>query len=153
MNEATALPSESRDSVAMANREQALRHVARLTSEPLGHFIDGSPTAGTGGQPIDVLDPSTGTTIGQVFAGTADDIDSAAAAARVAGSHAVTPNSIDDSVRPATTVAAVPIARPIDAVTTACWSTKRVIARGLAPSARRTPSSRVRRRTRYDIIP
>ena len=82
MNEATALPSDSRDSVAMANREQALRHVARLTSEPLGHFIDGSPTAGTGGQPIDVLDPSTGTTIGQVFAGTADDIDSAAAAAR-----------------------------------------------------------------------
>jgi 5-carboxymethyl-2-hydroxymuconic-semialdehyde dehydrogenase len=82
VNEATALPSESRNSVTTANREQALRHVARLTSGPLGHFVDGSPTAGNGGESLDVLDPSTGKVIGQVVAGTAEDVDAAAAAAR-----------------------------------------------------------------------
>ena len=82
MNEAAPVSRDARDSVAAANRDQALAYVARLTSEPLGHFIDGQATAGIGGEPFDVLDPSTGQIIGQVLAGTAEDVDSAAAAAK-----------------------------------------------------------------------
>jgi 5-carboxymethyl-2-hydroxymuconic-semialdehyde dehydrogenase len=82
MNEAASLTAEAPDPVTRANREQALELVARFTSEPLGHFIGGESTAGAGGEPFDVLDPSTGDTIGQVLAGTAEDVDSAAAAAK-----------------------------------------------------------------------
>ena len=82
MTEATALPPEARDLVSSANREQALAHIGRLTSSPLGHFIDGKPASGSGGEPFDVLDPSTGRTIGRALAGTAADVDAAAAAAK-----------------------------------------------------------------------
>ena len=76
MNEATKIDSTAR------NRELALQHLARLTDKPLGHFVDGEPTDGAGGEPFDVLDPSTGQVLGQVLAGTAGDIESAAAAAK-----------------------------------------------------------------------
>ena len=82
MSEAVALPTEAPDPVAASNRQLALNHLARLASSPLGHFIDGKPTSGTGGEPFDVLDPSTGETIGQVLAGSSEDVDAAAAAAR-----------------------------------------------------------------------
>jgi 5-carboxymethyl-2-hydroxymuconic-semialdehyde dehydrogenase len=82
MNEAASPPAEARDGVARANREQAIGHLERLRSQPLGHFIDGEATAGAGGEPFDVLDPSTGERIGEVLAGTAQDVDAAAAAAR-----------------------------------------------------------------------
>jgi len=80
MNEAATLPSEARDSVARVNRERALEYVGLLRSEPLGHFIDGEPRSG--GEPFDVLDPSTGETIGRALAGTAEDVDAAALAAK-----------------------------------------------------------------------
>jgi 5-carboxymethyl-2-hydroxymuconic-semialdehyde dehydrogenase len=70
------------DSVASANRQRALGHLAPYVSEPLGHFIEGQPTSGAGGEPFDVLDPSTGETLGQVLGGTAQDVDAAAAAAK-----------------------------------------------------------------------
>ena len=81
MNE-TAQLSEARDSIAQANREKALAHVARLASEPLGHFVDGQPVSSKGAESFEVLDPSTGETIGQALAGTIGDIDAAAAAAK-----------------------------------------------------------------------
>src|SRR4029078_13513310 len=62
MNEAATLPSEARDSVARVNRERALEYVGGLRPEPLGHFIDGEPTSGAGGEPLDVIDQSTGET-------------------------------------------------------------------------------------------
>ena len=67
---------------ATRNRELAMRHLSRLTASPLGHFIDGAPTAASGGEPFDVLDPSTGEVLGEVLAGTAGDVDAAATAAR-----------------------------------------------------------------------
>jgi len=67
---------------AARNRELALQHLARLAARPLGHFIDGEPTDGDGGEPFDVLDPSTGRVLGQVLAGRAADVDQAAAAAK-----------------------------------------------------------------------
>ena len=79
MSEAAPVMQES---VASANRERALGHLARFLAEPLGHFIDGEPTAGSGGEPFGVLDPSTGETLGQVLAGTAEDVGAAAAAAK-----------------------------------------------------------------------
>jgi 5-carboxymethyl-2-hydroxymuconic-semialdehyde dehydrogenase len=82
MSEAVAINTRAADSVASANREQALKHVARFASAPLGHFIDGEPTSGAGGEPFDVLDPSTGEAIGQVLAGSSQDVDAAAAAAK-----------------------------------------------------------------------
>jgi 5-carboxymethyl-2-hydroxymuconic-semialdehyde dehydrogenase len=65
-----------------ANRTKALEHLARFQAEPLGHFIDGEPTRGTGGEQFDVFDPSTGVVLGQAIAGTAADIDAAATAAK-----------------------------------------------------------------------
>src|SRR4051812_5499522 len=82
MNEVAAMPSDARESVARANREQALQHTERFRSEPLGHFIDGEPTSGDGGEPFEILDPSTGQVLGHALAGTAQDIDAAAAAAK-----------------------------------------------------------------------
>ena len=67
---------------ARDNRQRALAHLARFQSEPLGHFIDGKPTAGQGGEPFGVLDPSTGNMLGQAVAGTEADVDAAAQAAR-----------------------------------------------------------------------
>lgn len=84
MNEASALPVEARNSVAHANRRQALEHVARLATEPLGHFIGGQPTSGAGDEAFEVLDPSTGEPIGRVLAGTPGDVDAAAGAAKLA---------------------------------------------------------------------
>ena len=76
MNEASTVGAAER------NRALALQHLARLTATPLGHFIDGEPTAGEGGEPFDVLDPSTGQVLGQVMSGIAVDVDRAAAAAK-----------------------------------------------------------------------
>ena len=61
------------ESAAKRNRELALQHLSRLTDKPLGHFIDGKPTEGEGGEPFDVLDPSTGQVLGQVLGGTASE--------------------------------------------------------------------------------
>ena len=79
MNEATTLEAEP---VAELNRKRALDHLARFRERPLGHFIDGQPTDGAGGEAFDILDPSTGDVLGQALAGTASDIDAAAEAAK-----------------------------------------------------------------------
>jgi len=66
---------------AASNRQGAFDHLARLTAEPLGHFIDGKATAGERGPAFDVFDPSTGAVLGQAIAGTHGDVDAAARAA------------------------------------------------------------------------
>jgi 5-carboxymethyl-2-hydroxymuconic-semialdehyde dehydrogenase len=82
MNEASTLETASAEPVAQRNRRRALEHLSRFRDAPLAHFIDGQPNAGSGGEPFDVLDPSTGEVLGQVLAGTTADIDAAAAAAK-----------------------------------------------------------------------
>lgn len=82
MNEATTLETASAEPVAERNRRRALEHLARFRDAPLGHFIDGQATAGSGGEAFDVLDPSTGEVLGQAVGGTAADTDAAAAAAK-----------------------------------------------------------------------
>jgi 5-carboxymethyl-2-hydroxymuconic-semialdehyde dehydrogenase len=82
MNEASTLETASAEPLAQRNRKRALEHLSRFRAAPLAHFIDGQPNAGSGGEPFDVLDPSTGEVLGQVLAGTAADIDVAAAAAK-----------------------------------------------------------------------
>jgi 5-carboxymethyl-2-hydroxymuconic-semialdehyde dehydrogenase len=82
MTEASTLEAAAAEPAAKRNREQALQHLGRFRDKPLGHFIDGQPTEGAGGESFDVLDPSTGEILGQALAGTAEDIDAAAAAAK-----------------------------------------------------------------------
>src|SRR3954454_25183292 len=82
MNQATTLETAAAAPVAQGNRQRALEHLARFRDKPLDHFIDGQPTAGAGGEPFDVLDPSTGEDLGQALAGTLADIAAAAAAAK-----------------------------------------------------------------------
>ena len=82
MSETNTLAATAAEPIAAANRKRALEHLARFRDRPLGHFIDGTPTDGAGGKPFDVLVPSTGEVIGQALAGTAADIDAAAAAAK-----------------------------------------------------------------------
>jgi 5-carboxymethyl-2-hydroxymuconic-semialdehyde dehydrogenase len=84
MNQATTVETAPPDAIAQRNRKRVLEHLARFRDEPLGHFIDGRATAGVGGEPFDVLDPSTGDILGQALAGTAEDIAAAATAARKA---------------------------------------------------------------------
>lgn len=83
MNRVTTVETEA-EPVAERNRKRALEYLARFREKPLDHFIGGQPTAGIGGEPFDVLDPSTGEVLGQVLAGTADDIAAATAAAKQA---------------------------------------------------------------------
>ena len=71
MNEANTLEAAAAEPVAQRNRERALGHLARFRNKPLDHFIDGQPVEGQGGEPFDVLDPSTGQVLGQALAGTA----------------------------------------------------------------------------------
>lgn len=82
MNQATTLETAAAEPVAQRNRQRALEHLARFRDKPLDHFIDGHEAAGSGGEPFDILDPSTGEVLGQALAGTAADIGSAAAAAK-----------------------------------------------------------------------
>ena len=82
MSETNTLAAAAAEPIAAANRKRAIEHLARFRDRPLGHFIDGTPTDGAGGTPFDVLVPSTGEVLGQALAGTAADIDSAAAAAK-----------------------------------------------------------------------
>ena len=82
MSEANALEAAAAEPIAERNRERALEYLARLNDKPLGHFIDGAAIDGAGGEPFDVLDPSTGRVLGQARAGTAADIDAAAAGAK-----------------------------------------------------------------------
>src|SRR3982751_3393746 len=82
MSDATTLETAATEPVAQRNRKRALEHLERFRSRPLDHFIDGQPTEGAGGEPCNVLDPSTGEVLGQALAGTAADIDAAAAAAK-----------------------------------------------------------------------
>jgi len=77
-----AVKVESAENVGERNRKRALELLHRFGDRPLGQFIDGEPTDGTGGEPFEVLDPSTGQALGQVLGGTAVDVDRAAAAAR-----------------------------------------------------------------------
>ncbi|WCI07975.1 aldehyde dehydrogenase family protein [Arthrobacter sp. OVS8] len=51
---------------------------------PACQFINGTFTPGSGGDSIDVVNPATGETITAVAAGTAEDVNSAVAAARAA---------------------------------------------------------------------
>ena len=82
MNEANTLEVAAIEPVAERNRKRALEHLARFRDEPLGHFVDGQPMHGADCESFDVLDPSTGDVLGQALAGTAADIDAAAAAAK-----------------------------------------------------------------------
>ena len=82
MSDAGTVEAPAAEAVAETNRKRAQEYLARLGDKPLGHFIDGQPTEGSGGEPFDVLDPSTGEVLGQVRAGTAADIDAAAASAK-----------------------------------------------------------------------
>jgi 5-carboxymethyl-2-hydroxymuconic-semialdehyde dehydrogenase len=82
VNDVGKVQAETADAVPERNRSLALQHLERLREEPLGHFIDGEPTAGGRGESFDVLDPSTGQVLGQVLAATAADVDRAAAAAK-----------------------------------------------------------------------
>jgi 5-carboxymethyl-2-hydroxymuconic-semialdehyde dehydrogenase len=82
MNDAGTIEAAAADPVAETNRKRALEYLARLGDKPLGHFIDGQPTDGANGEPFDVLDPSTGEVIGQALAGSAADVDAAAASAK-----------------------------------------------------------------------
>ena len=75
MNEATKV-----EAGAGRNRELAREKLSRLSAKPLGHFIDGQ--ASEGGEPFDVLDPSTGEVLGEALAGTGAEIDRAAEAAK-----------------------------------------------------------------------
>jgi 5-carboxymethyl-2-hydroxymuconic-semialdehyde dehydrogenase len=82
MNEASTLEAAAAEPVAESNRKRSLNYLERFRDKPLGHFIDGAPTEGEGGEPFDVLDPSTGNVIGQALAGSAAEIDAAAEAAK-----------------------------------------------------------------------
>jgi 5-carboxymethyl-2-hydroxymuconic-semialdehyde dehydrogenase len=82
VNDVGKVQAETADAVAERNRSLALQHLERFREEPLGHFIDGEPTEGGRGESFEVLDPSTGAVLGQVLAGTAADVDRAAAAAK-----------------------------------------------------------------------
>jgi len=82
MTGATTLETASAEPVVERNRGRALEYLARFREKPLGHFIDGRPDTGSGGEPFNVLDPSTGELLGQALGGTAADIDAAAAAAK-----------------------------------------------------------------------
>ena len=82
MNQAATVDAAAADAAAERNRTRALEHLSRFADRPLGHFIDGEPTDGSGGEPFEVLDPSTGEVLGQALAGTEEDIDAAAAAAK-----------------------------------------------------------------------
>ncbi|WP_293856346.1 5-carboxymethyl-2-hydroxymuconate semialdehyde dehydrogenase [Sphingomonas sp. SCN 67-18] len=66
------------------NRTRARAYLARFRVEPLGHFIAGEATMGSGDALFDVTDPSNGQPLGQVIAGTDADVDAAARAARAA---------------------------------------------------------------------
>lgn len=79
MTDVTAAPSGQHP-----NRTRASAYLARFRDEPLGHFIDGEATAGRGGEPFDVTDPSDGRLLGRAIAGTAADVDAAARAAGAA---------------------------------------------------------------------
>ena len=80
MSEAASLmTADAGASVAKSNGEQALKHVERFRSVPLGHFIDGQPVQCVGDS-FDVLDPSTGEVLGQAAAaGRLEDVDAAVA--------------------------------------------------------------------------
>ncbi|HWI87681.1 MAG TPA: 5-carboxymethyl-2-hydroxymuconate semialdehyde dehydrogenase [Sphingomicrobium sp.] len=82
MNEAATVETASAENAAERNRARALEYLLRFADTPLGHFIDGEPTDGAGGEPFDVLDPSTGNILGQALAGTEEEVDRAAAAAK-----------------------------------------------------------------------
>jgi 5-carboxymethyl-2-hydroxymuconic-semialdehyde dehydrogenase len=63
------------------NLTKANAYLDRFRSQPLGHFINGSATAGEGGTPFDNTSPVDGAGLGTVIAGTEQDIDTAAKAA------------------------------------------------------------------------
>jgi aminobutyraldehyde dehydrogenase len=54
---------------------------------PGQHFIGGAFRPNLSGRSLDVVDPCSGRTIAQVAAGTAEDTDTAVAAAVAAGPH------------------------------------------------------------------
>jgi 5-carboxymethyl-2-hydroxymuconic-semialdehyde dehydrogenase len=71
-------------SVLDSNIEKATRALERFRDEPLGHFIDGHPRRGAGGELFDDLSPIDGSRLCQVVCGTEEDVDAAAQAARLA---------------------------------------------------------------------
>src|SRR5437762_1632341 len=66
-----------------ANLDRAEPHLARFRATPTQHFISGRPDAGAGAT-FDNLNPADNTSLGEVAAGTADDVDRAARAASAA---------------------------------------------------------------------
>jgi aminobutyraldehyde dehydrogenase len=78
----TERPTEKRTAVRRAGVSSRLLREGDLP--PGRHFIDGAFRLGRSGTSIDVIDPSSGTTIARVAEGTADDTDVAVAAAYAA---------------------------------------------------------------------
>ena len=66
------------------NITKAEQYLARWHQTPLGHFINGQPTASTGTELFDNLSPVTEERLNQVAAGNAADVDAAAKAAKAA---------------------------------------------------------------------
>jgi 5-carboxymethyl-2-hydroxymuconic-semialdehyde dehydrogenase len=67
-----------------ARIDRAESYLRRFASGPLGHFIDGEPVPGASGETFENTTPIDGHTLGGIAAGTATDIDRAAAAAQAA---------------------------------------------------------------------
>ena len=70
--------------IYLENAKKAERHLKRFKGSVLGHFINGKHTPGTSGKVVDNISPIDGRVINQIAAGTAEDIDAAAQAARSA---------------------------------------------------------------------
>ena len=68
--------------IYLENAKKAERHLERFKGSVLGHFINGKHTPGTSGKVLDNISPIDGRVINQIAAGTAEDIDAAAQAAR-----------------------------------------------------------------------
>ncbi|MCI4644988.1 MAG: 5-carboxymethyl-2-hydroxymuconate semialdehyde dehydrogenase [Hyphomonadaceae bacterium] len=62
-------------------RDLALSALAGHRAAPLGHFVNGAPMAGMG-QAFDIHEPATGAILGQGLDATAEELESAVAAAR-----------------------------------------------------------------------
>ena len=68
--------------IYLENAKKAERHLERFKGSVLGHFINGKHTLGAAGKVLDNISPINGRVINQIAAGTAEDIDAAAQAAR-----------------------------------------------------------------------
>ena len=68
--------------IYLENAKKAERQLKRFKGSVLGHFINGTHTLGTSGKVLDNISPIDGRVINQIAAGSAEDVDAAAQAAR-----------------------------------------------------------------------